>query len=289
VSLPWNRAIHLEIGPESVAGRLERTWPRSKVLTRSNHPVATAAGSGGSDAAASWVRSLEQPIAAALADLGPAAQLRGAPLAVHCASFWIRFDVVTGDFSGNSGRELQAVAEACMAELMGDAASTHTIRWAVQPGGRSLLICAMPAGLLALLSQVSAGRGLKLSVQPDFCVQWNRHARAMPTGTGVFAVAAGNEAWIASVEGGVISHVSGGRWLHEAVPASPATVRRLMSGFGLGAADDACMLDVRTDRLLASLGRSTAVPQDFVLVAPDDVDVGLNSRWTVRRREGVHA
>lgn len=288
MSLPWNRAVHLEISLGSVAGRLEQTWPRRKVLARSRQPVTTDAGHGGNDAE-SWVRSLEQPIASTLADLGSGAPLRGARLTVHCASFWIRFDVVTGEFSGNSGRELQAVAEACMAELMGDAVSTHAIRWAVQPGGRSLLICAMPAGLLALLSGLSAGHGLKPSVQPDFCVQWNQHARAMQTGTGVFAVAAGQEAWIACVEAGVITHVSGGRWLHEAQPASPATVRRLMSGFGLGAADDACMLDVRTDRLLASLGRSTAVPQDFVLVAPVGMDVGLQSRWTVRHREGAGA
>jgi hypothetical protein len=253
------------------------------------HPVTATTGGSGSEAAASWVRSLEQPVAAVLAELLPAARLRGATMAVHCASFWVRFDVVTGDFSGHSSRELQAVAEACMAELMGDAATGDAVRWSVQPGGRSMLICAMPAGLPAMLAEHAARHGLRLSVQPDFCVQWNRHARAMHSGSGVFAVAAGSEAWIACVDDGVISHVSGGRWLHEGLPASPATVRRLMSGFGLGAAGDVCMLDARTDRLLASLGRSSTVAQDFVLVAPDEVDVGLKSRWTVCRREGAVA
>ncbi len=203
----------------------------------------------------------------------------------------MHFDVVAGDFAGNSDRQLQAVAAACMAELLGEAAPTHEIRWQLQADGKHLLIGAIARDQLGALSEAAARHGLTLaSVQPDFCLQWNRHAPALKPGAAVFAVAAGHEAVIACVADGAVAAMSSGAWLARVHRPgnSTVTVNQLMHGLGLEPAAKEVLLDMRVDRLLASVGQDAASQSAFVLVAPEMAGAKVSSRWTLINRDAQH-
>jgi hypothetical protein len=234
-------------------------------------------------------------------------------------------DVINGEFLGHNDRQLQAIANACVTEMIGDDAGDHEVRWQLQSDLRHLLICAIPRAHVSALAQVASANGLRLgSVQPDFALEWNRHAGALKAGSGVFAVASGADAAIAWVTDGVISSISLGpltetaeaaaaaastqphnvalqeEALHAPVEIMEAKIDSMLSGFGIKAQMRADftdtqpralnaseMLDVKVDRLLAGLGQDAAAQSAFVLVTPDVTDAFVSSRWTVTSHSGV--
>jgi hypothetical protein len=275
--------------PQLTCGTLERRWGRPTVLARVSRTTGGAGGTQGSASVASSTLTAEQlsaTVDAILAELGKTARLKGLRLEVEWADALMHFDVVAGDFAGDSDRQLQTVASACVAELLGDAAQAYEIRWQLQSDGHHLLIGAVQRGHLQALADAAMRHGLKLgSVQPDFCGQWNRHASALKPGAAVFTVASEREAMIACVVDGAIATMSSGAWIDASDPVPAPDVRRLMSGFGLDVAPETSLLDKRVDRLLASIGRDPAHESAYILVAPELSDTEVSSRWTVVNRE----
>jgi hypothetical protein len=272
VSLPWRKTVRLRVAASAVCGRLEQGLGR-KLLAEATHAAD------------------EQALAidAVLAELGLVLSLQGLRLDIELADTLVHLDVVEGDFSGNSERQLQAVATACVAELLGEAAEQHDIRWQLQADGRHLLIGAIAKEQIHVLAEAATRHHLKLrSIQPDFCLQWNRHASALKPGAGVFAVACGREAVVACVQQGAVAAISSGAWLDQsdAPGATSVGVKRLMCGFGLDSSTTTGVLDTRVGRLLSSLGRDAADQSSYLLVAPDVSQSALSSRWTVLNREG---
>ena len=264
MSRPWSRSVRLRVEPGMVRGTLMPGWIQTKLLTPTS-PAAevqarrtefTAARSGPS------IEALSHATGIVLTDLGAASSLRGLQLKVELADSLVHLDVVAGEFAGHSDRQLQSVAAACVSELLGDAAEDHETRYQLQADEKHLLICAVARDQLGALSDAAAQHGSTLaSVQPDLCMQWNRHATALKPGGSVFAVACGREAVIASVSDGTISALSSGAWLDRQ--------------------DTTSALDSRVDRLLASVGRDAASQSAFVLVAPAWCEKAVSPRWTV--------
>ena len=291
MSLPLNRSVRLRVVPHSVCGTLSQGWPRAKVLVSASQLAdepAAAAGAGAAvssaDGADAWVAAVE----AVLAELGQTRSLAGMPLDVELADSLVHIDAVSGDFAGNSDKQLDSVAAACVAELLGDAAPSHEIRWQLQSGGKHLLIAAISNRHVQALTDIAARHRVRLrSVQPDFCLQWNRHAAALKPGSAVFAVASGSDAVVAHVLNGAITAISTGNWVtsRESLAISPVHVKRLMCGLGLEAEATAGALDVRVGRLLASVGQDEGRQSAYVLVAPDMPETALSPRWTVINRE----
>lgn len=294
MSLPWSRTLRLRVAPHAAWATLERGGWRARVLARAAHPasaVSVVADAKLSPATAVTTEALAANIEAVLAQLGRSAALKGARMLVEWSDSLTHFDVVSGEFAGDSDRQLQAVAAACANELLGESAQAHEIRWQLQAGGRHLLIAAIPHDQLNLLDQACKQHALVLaSVQPDFCTQWNRHAKALKRGPAVFTVASEREAVIACVVDGAIATLSNGPWLDRGRPGDghSVTVKRLMSGLGIDPAEKSNVLDTRVDRLLASIGRDPAHESTYVLVAPAVAEGEVSSRWTVLNRRATH-
>jgi hypothetical protein len=252
-----------------VRGRLELGWLHARLLARSGGailepPVCVAEyDQTPSDAS---LNALGRAIDSVLGELAAVASLRGARLQVELGGSLAHVDVVEGDFDGESDRRLQAIAKACVAELLGDGERDHETCWQLQRDGKHLLIGALSRGLLHLLSQAATRLGMSLaSVQPDLCVQWNRHAEALGTGAAVFAAACGGDAVVASVRDGTITALSSGAWLDRSGTTSA--------------------LDNRVDRLLAGIGAEPTESLALLLVAPEPSGVVASPRWTVTQRE----
>ena len=288
--LPWSRSVCLRVAPDAVCATLAQGWPHAKVVARANHSVdgpfpttARAAQSpsvGANDA-------LSSALDAVLLKLAESRPLRGARLDIELADALVHLDTVAGEFIGNGERQLQSIAAACVTELLGDAAPDHDIRWQLQSGGKHLLIGAMARSHIQAFTEAARRHRLRLrSVQPDFCLQWNRHAASLKPGSAVFAVASGSDAVVAHVMQGAVTAVSSGCWLDRDsnVGASRLHVKRLMCGLGLDPAATAGALDIRVGRLLASVGQDEAAQSGFVLVAPQTSEHALSSRWTVINR-----
>jgi hypothetical protein len=282
------------VAPHAAWATLERGGWRARVLARAAHPasaVSVVADAKPSPATAVTTEALAANIEAVLAQLGRSAAIKGARMLVEWSDSLTHFDVVSGEFAGDSDRQLQAVAAACANELLGESAQAHEIRWQLQAGGHHLLIAAIPHDQLNLLDQACKQHGLILaSVQPDFCTQWNRHAKALKRGPAVFTVASEREAVIACVVDGAIATLSNGPWLDRSRPGDghSVTVKRLMSGLGIDSGEKSSVLDTRVDRLLASIGRDPAHESAYVLVAPALAEGDVSSRWTVLNRRATH-
>lgn len=290
MSRPWSRTVRLRVVPDSVCAVLEQGWLRPTVLAHAGQGIrepATPDSPMGESKRAS-ADELSQAIDAVLVELAQTSALRGARLEVELADSLLLLDVVAGDFAGDSERQLQSVATACVAELLGDAAPAHQVRWHLQADGKHLLIGAIAGDLLRVVSGAAARQGLRLgSVQPDFSLQWNRHAAALKPGTAVFAVASGRDAVVACVDDGSVAGLSSGAWLDHTNSAGTSipSVTRLMCGLGIEASATTGLLDFRVDRLLASIGQDAASQSAFVLVAPELSHTSVSSRWTVLNRE----
>lgn len=267
MSHPWSSTVSLALSAEGAHAALRTAWPRRRVLARASDSVEATAHTPSPHA-------LAGAIDAVLSELARAAPLRGARLAVEFADAHTHLDVVAGDHSGASERQLDAMATACIAELLEDAAPGHTVRWQLQPDLRHLLICALPRREVELLAQAASRHGLHLTtLQPSFCTQWNRHAGALPGGTGVWSVACHSHAVIAWASAGAIQAIRSGPW-----PAQPR-------GGWPDPAGGANPLDAQVDRLLASQGLEPAQIPAFVLVAPSLPEQAVAARWTLIDRQ----
>lgn len=285
-----SESVLLRFAPDRVCARLQRGWWRPRVVASAQRPVETATGDDDARSAAlddAMARSLE----AVLHELHRTTPWAQASLQVEVADSLAHLDVVDGDFAGESQRQLETIALACVSELLGEAAREHEVRWQLLPGGHQLLIGAITRQRLRTLADTARRHRLALrSVQPDFCLQWNRHARTLAGPSAVFAVASGREAVVAQVCDGRIAHISHGAWL-DAHPAGTSNVRahHLMCGLGLEPAVTAGVLDQRVDRLLASAGLRPEQQSAFVLVAPPLSSKAISARWSLVPREATPA
>jgi len=280
VSRLSNDVVRLRVVPDSACAALVRGWWRPRVVARAEQSVATMAPVSGDTGV-----TPDAVIDAALRGLAAVAPLRGAQLEVELADSLAHLDVVTGDFIASSDRQLGAIAAACVEELLGDAAKGHEIRWQLQRDGQHLLIGAVGRSQLQGLAEIAARHRLRLrSVQPDFCVQWNRHARLLRPGSGVFVVASGRDAVVSQVQRGNVCALSGGPWLDRR-GAADTQAQRLMCGLGLERDATAGMLDLRVDRMLTGAGLRPEAQAAYVLVAPQVAHKTLTARWRVIDRE----
>lgn len=262
MQLPWNKTIRLHLGADQVSGALHAAGGARGALARASQPLAASALLGGEDAAGAAIDA----VLAALRHLSPRGTLA---LQVTLAAMHVHLDVVAGPFADASNRQLQALAQACAAEVLGDMAG-QLLRWRLQADGRHLFICAAARPAVAAIEQAARRAGTVLvSLQPDFCAQWNRHATAF-AGAGVFATADSAQLTVACVDGATITALSSGPF----------------EATGVAAADwPAHPVDARSARLLASVGRDTSLPGTCILLLHDVSAPGqgqqLMPHWTV--------
>jgi hypothetical protein len=274
VSRLSNKALQLRVGARAVHATLSAGWPRRKVIARAIEMVGTA---GEPTSPPPRADAQAVAIGEALTSLAASAPLAGARLSVELADARTHYDLVDGDFGASSERELRTIASACAAELLGEASSSHILRWQVQPGQGHLLICAIEARVIESVVDTARRFALKLvSLEPEFSAQWNRHAGMLPRGNGVFGVTCGAHATVACVLRGGITALSSGAW------ADAATSVRSERGARTA-------LDIRVDRLLAGKGVDSRRVGRYVLVAPDVSARALSTRWTVVQRHGAAA
>jgi hypothetical protein len=200
---------------------------------------------------------LDQAAPALMAELSGSLG-RKASVQLVLADTHFHFDLVHGDYRSSSDRHLQAIASACVAEILGDDNVDRLVRWCLQPDRQHLLICAMASKDIALLDESAAHHTLCLrSLQSEFCTQWNAHANALPDGSGVFAVASASHVVLALVQRGSITALSSGAW------------------------PDNNALDVRADQLLSGVGMDSRVHSVFVLVVDPGMEDRASQRWSV--------
>lgn len=277
-----NDVVRLRVVPRSASAARLRGWWRPRVVARSDQPAPAAPPAD--DEAPLSVLAID----AALRELAAAAPLKNVPLDVELAGPLVHLDVAIGDFAANNGRQLASIAAACVDELLGDAAKDLEIRWQLQADGRHLLIAAVARLQLQALAEVASNHGMRLrSVQPDFCLQWNHHARRLRPHSGVFVVASGRDAVVAQVDRGTVRALSGGPWLdrRDTVDAPATQAQRLMGSLGLARGQSSAALDIRVDRMLTSMGSRPEAQASYVLVAPQGALGAVAPRWRVIDRE----
>ena len=205
---------------------------------------------------------------AVLSELRANAASRKPTLDVVMGDACVHFDVVQGNYGGVNDRHLQSIASACVEEILGEATSGQLIRWQLQPDLRHLLISCIDQSDVAAVTQAAMRHGLQLqSLQPDFCDQWNRYASVLPARDCVFATVNEGYATVAYARGGTIAALSCGP-----------------SFCGENSLEDgqrrAQSIDMRTDRLLASLGQDASAVTNFILVTTAPDCISSVSRWT---------
>jgi hypothetical protein len=253
-----NKQVRVAIAPKRITTAFWRGWPKPSLVGETvtvpdpNKPPLS-------------------PLGDAIAELAAHEIIDGAELSVDIADSLVQFDIAEGDFAGQGARQLQAFAEASIAELLGDRAVERTVRWFLQRDERHLLVCALPGSLLAEIHEVVQYHSLHLaSVQPAFVRQWNRHAVGASGGNRVFVVADGAAAMIACVRDGVVRAVSSGAWC-------------------VAGDDGGSLLDDQVDRLLAGLGVDGGQDDAFQLISRGIPQVPLSARWTVLPSSGMSA
>lgn len=267
-----NRSLSLHIGARSVQGALRAAWFQKRVLARSRH----AFGPSTLDIDVSMTQTeledtYREAVDAVVSELDSTASALNAHLQVVLADSRVHYDVVSGDYGGASDRHLQAIANACIGEILGDQAPNQVIRWQLQPDMRHLLISSMDTQDVEFVVQAASRHQLSLrSLQPDFCRKWNLHARSLPNGTGVFATTCSNHLIVAYAKSGSITALSCG----------PGANLTGLTAIGRLTKDT---IDERVDRMLSNVGLNTADVKAFVLVAPDSETVSTSPRWTVIR------
>ncbi len=291
--LPLNKSIELHVEPRRSSATLMRGWPRSRPLAHAECVVDPVK-----------MDDDEDVVDATLRDLASKTRLQGVPVRAALSSHLIQFDVATGDFSDSSDRQLRAIATACMAELLGDQADGHELRWHLQSDERHLLICAIDRSRMTQLERASTALGLRLSsVTPAFVLAWNALAKGLPLGESVFAVSGSTDLTIAAVVDGSIAAIrvepplddrgpirDGRRAATHAAarltnisPSAPAHATPIQFGFSedVAQAVDVHTLDVSVDRFVARLGRDPATQAGHVLVCEDGAMPAVSRRWTV--------
>jgi hypothetical protein len=166
------------------------------------------------------------------------------------------FDLVQGDYRSTSDRHLQAIASACVAEVLGDSSADRLVRWQLQPDMRHMLICAMLSQDVVLLDDGATRQRLNLrSLQSEFCTQWNAHSSLLPDSVGVFAVASFGYAVVVVEQGGSITALSA------------------------GTTPDGKALEERVEQLLSSIGLDAEALKTFLLVQDRTATLAVTQRW----------
>lgn len=296
MSRPWNSSLQLRVGAGRIEATCRRGWP-SRAPDR--HAQRDVAATAQPDAHA-------QAIEGVLDDIAAQGSLKGLRLDAVLSSALLHLDVVEGDFGDHADRQLQAIASACVDEMLDDEAAAHAVRWHLQGDARHLLIAAIPQVLLETLQAAAQRTGMRLrSVVPEFVVRWNRYGRIAAPGHWVFAVCTPGDLAVATVADGSLSSISIGPGMapregaaaDAAAPAAPERVHlkpagvlvNASSGGGHGvftstrpmpqAVVDA--LDARVDRLLYGSGQDPAAQARFVLVARDAREIAASARWSL--------
>lgn len=267
-----NRFVRLSLGTRAALASVHSHWSRDQTLGRSRHavdPVQRLSIQTEEDQLACAIQGAQ----AVLSELTSTAVLKNVPLNIQIVNDLAHFDVVSGDFSESSERQLMAIAHACVNDMLGDDAGPQVVRWQLQADGRHLLIASLKATVVDALVQQAAAHGMPLaSLQPEFCAHWNAHASQLSGDVATFASVGDGAVVMALVEKGSITALSVG-----ALDEGTA-----MAGDGASKA----ALDLRADRLAASRGADPAAMAVFVLVAPEGHVLATTPRWTVVRHEG---
>jgi hypothetical protein len=271
VSHLLNRSLHLHIGTRTVRGVLRPAWSRSRVLARSRHVF----GPSTLDLDVSIAKdapedSYSDAIQAVVSELDAEASAQMARLKVVLSDSRAHYDVATGDYRNASDRQLQTIATSCVSEVLGERATSQVVRWQLQPDGRHLLISSIDTQDVETLVQTATRLQLHLySLQTEFCTQWNLHSGDLPDGTGVFSAAsAGHFMAVYALRGSIVA-LTFGPFSQVAEASNSGT--------------QICLIDERVDRLLASIGCDVKANSTFLLVASDNSQISVASRWTVMR------
>ncbi|MEO8311829.1 MAG: hypothetical protein ABI520_11695 [Caldimonas sp.] len=275
MSLLWNSALRLRVEPRSVSAAMRTGWPAQRRFAAMAGSMARLAPATPLAGATPIDPDLLESV---LLELAVEAPLRGARMHVEVADELVHFDVVEGDFAAQSDRQLQSIAVACVAELLGDAAAGHDVRWSLQAGERHLLIAALPRSLVDLLEAAAARHGVVLkSVQPAFATSWNAFMRGRDDAPAVFASTSGWHALVSCVVDGAVRAVSSGPWQDS---GSAAANDAKATGFAASADRGAARLDERAARLIASAGIAGARDAGFLVVGADPSAVATSPGWT---------
>lgn len=288
MSLPWSNSVWLRVSRHGIEATLQRGWPSREEmasLIQSGNAFGTHRPSAPMVAEVDDARA--RLIDLALAALETTARVRGAQLHVVLDDSLVHVDVVEGDFAGLNDHQLKVIAQACVAEMLGDVVAEWEVRWCLQPDERHLAICAIERDHLRLFSEAAGLRRMEVSsVQSWFTTCWNLHARPRLASEMVFAVPSGMHAVIAYVVERSICALSTGAWLDRnlmvAAPADPHVEELSSTPVYLPS-----VLDSRVDRLLASRGVEATTMSNFVAVLLNGTDVPLSNRWSVVRAQGV--
>lgn len=266
-----SNSLHLHIGQGSIHGVLRPAWRRERVLGKAKHSFESAAPMAS-------LSSLDEPLdesyrsaaESVIAELATTRSAQKPRLKVVLADSWVHYDVVTGDYAASSDRQLQAIADACVEEVLGDRAMDQVVRWQLQPDSRHLFISSIDAKAVDGLVQVAYRARLRLnSLQTEFCTQWNRHAHALAEGTGVFSVVSGSLLIAAyALRGSIIALSSAPIGRIEETPASKTPT---------------FWIDKFVDRLLSSMGQEPKDSTSYLLVASEQPPGHLSPRWKVIR------
>jgi hypothetical protein len=266
-----NRSLHLHIGPGFIQGILLPAWTRETVLAKAKRTFSSLAqetrfSSHGESVDETYRAAAESVIV----ELASTASAQKARLHVVLADSWVHYDVVAGDYAASSDRQLQAIADACIIEVLGDRAINQVVRWQLQPDKQHLFISSIDTKAIDGLVQVASRVKLRLhSLQTEFCTQWNLHAQALPNGTGVFSVVSESQLVVVySLRGSIIALSSApAERLEDTSPAESPTYP----------------IDVLADRLLTCIGHDPKDNATYLLVASEQSPIHDTSRWTVIR------
>lgn len=204
----------------------------------------------------------------ALSELSDPCASQKPKLCVVLADASVHFDIVRGDFQSASDRQLQSIATACITEVLGEAATNQVVRWQLQPDSQHLLISSIDQEAVSMVAQAVSLHGLQVhSLQPNFCRQWNQYAKSIPASRLIFATLTEGYAIVAYAHQGTIMALSCGLCFNSQ-----------------GGPDEdeyaSQAVDVRVDRLLASLGQVPSDVSTFVLVTSAQQSTVNASRWT---------
>lgn len=176
MSLPLNRTISLRVQHHRIDASLHQGWPRRAITAKSHALI-----HGG--------MNLSQALDAALTRLLDGLHGQKPRLCVDLSDDMVFLDVVAGAFAHFTPDQVEAMAMACVQDIVADASDHYIVRWQLQADLQHLLLCAVPRELLRTVEQAAQAHRLSLlSVQPEFCTAWNQHARLFGNTEGVFAM-----------------------------------------------------------------------------------------------------
>ncbi len=274
MSLLSNRFVKLSLGTRAAQASVHSHWSRGKALAHARHAMDPVDGlSMQTDEEGAQLACVLQGAQAVLSELTSTVGLKNAPLNIQIVNGLAHFDVVSGDFAGSSERQLQAIANACVDDMLGDDEGPRVVQWQLQADGQHLLIASMKATVVDALAQQASLHGMALaSLQPEFCAHWNTHAGHLQGAMAIFASVGDGAVVMALVERGSITAMSVG-----ALDDGHASTTD-------GASKTA--LDLRADRLAAGQGTDPTAISAFMLVVPEGHVLVDGSRWTVVCHEG---